>query len=191
MPDYAPTYTPRLRLTYASQGATHRMMVRMPRNFLVADLGNYQNKLIQVLNTLTTWRYTDWTQLGWDLALVDSPIFLPVAYFGSTALAAGTKALPASDAGFYIPFHITFVARTAQGGRVALFVYGVALAGLGAGESGDWRVTSAEDAVVANAVGALATNPLSTGNDDAPVVAWKPYVDFGYAARWVRRERRG
>src|SRR5205809_216539 len=92
MPDFAPNWTPRLRLTYQVYGAKHKVQFRFVRGHTIADAADMGGAMAVVLNALAPVRHTTWTPLSLDFAPMDSDVFLPVAM---PTITGGTNSGPA------------------------------------------------------------------------------------------------
>jgi len=71
-----------------------------------------------------------------------------------------------------------------------IYQYGYALLGAGALDGDDFRITSAENLVIAAAVAALNGAGFLCGNDDLAGV-WYPYANLKYNDYWLRKVRQG
>lgn len=188
MADFAPNYTVRYRVRYSTLGHTHVMLWRIQRGTFGANLGALVAKVTAFLNDLTAARYTDWTVLGADAATEDSDIFTPAT---APTPAAGTAVIPADPISEGI-LSTSFVGRSYAGQKTRLFVYGLLLAPevvLGATPFDNFRVTGAELASIATAVGRLNNNsPALVGSDNVNTT-WYSYVNTKYNDFWLRKIR--
>lgn len=183
MADFAPNYTARYRLRYSTMGKRHAMTFRKhpgggSLDLFIAGVDAFLTTLLPKLNA-------DWTLLSADYAGENSDVFLPA---DMPTLATGGTTTPATG---YRPGFISFVGRGALGSPTRLFIYGTAyLPVVSSGAAGDWRITSAEDSVIANAVGDLNTIPDHAAIDRS-VPTWYPYVNCGYNGYYQRKMRQG
>lgn len=185
MPDYAPQYTPRVRMSYTCQGRTHRSVVRLPRGSLLAAGVSTANDLYSALGDFGIEHlYADWEVTGWAFCPEDTTVFIP--FSGPTGVlgAVSTTGRPINQ----IAMQMTVPYRTAGGGHGFYSLYGTDFNVYGGAEQ-DFRVTAAEDAAVAAFRGQLATFGLY-GNDNFAAI-WAPYANIGFNARWKRRVRNG
>lgn len=183
MADFVPQYTPRLKVSYTSLGASHKLQFRMPRGTAVAALAPFFDKIDVFLSALSPFRYTDWAITAVEFAATDSVLFFPVLHTINPS--AGTQVLPSPIVGLQKALEMGFSGRSVTGGRAVMYVYGVAL-GLTTTVTGDSKVTSGENAAVASAVDVLNGGDPFVANDNGNVV-WKPYSIFKTNDYWRRR----
>lgn len=186
MADFAPNYTARLRVKYSQGGKSHSQTWRVASS--VTDPAGLVSKVELYYADIEGILYDDFTITGADWALADSDVFLPVTPPASPSGAIGIAGFKPTDAAAYIGF----VGRSTLGGKARIFQYGTNYgSNIRTGAFDDWRVTSAEAAVISDAVVRLnETAPALVANDDA-VVVWYEYANVKYNDRWVRRMRRG
>jgi hypothetical protein len=186
MADFAPNFTARFRIKYTSLGKSHSMIWRVASS--VTDPTGIAAKITLFLTDLAPVRFNDWTLVGGEFALADTDVFLP-----SPITAPATGSVSTSGAVLTDPaVSISFVGRTTLGNKARMFLYGTTFRDVVTTSVGaDWRVTSAENAAISDAIVRLnETSPAIVGNDDA-VATWYEYVNVKYNDRWVRRMRRG
>jgi hypothetical protein len=186
MADFAPNYTARYRFNYTSLGKSHSMTWRLASG--VTDPASLATKIGLMLDDLTTFIWDDFAITAASFAPADSDIFLPAVMptFGGGSVAVATSVL-SDSAG-----HISFVGRSALGGKARMFLYGTTIpSGVRTATIWDFKVLSSEIAAISDAIVRLnETGPAIVANDDS-IVSWYEYVNFKYNDRWVRRLRRG
>ena len=187
MPDFAPNYTARLRVTYTVAGATHHTTWRLPAASGYADIGVYAAKFIALLDIMDAKIWSDFTINSWSYQLADGVIFLP---FGGAFWAAGGVS-PSGRSPSQKALALSFVGRSVAGQRAAFFLYGVATNPMTDTDTSDFRIHSAEDTIIGNAVGILNdTSPSLVANDNEDVI-WYEYANVKYNDYWTRRLRQG
>ena len=178
MADYAPNYTPRLKMRYSCQSRNHIAVVRLPRDTSEVEADAVSGQLTDALNTFGLTRlYTDWTVIGWEYCHQDSSVFLPRPTPDLIAGGASVTGRPVNQ----IAMQATFPYRTDAGGHGFFCLYGTNFNVYGGVEQ-DFRVTSAEQADVSELA-------LVGGDNANPV--FRPYCNIGFNARWKRRVRNG
>lgn len=187
MADYVPQWTARYRLTYSVQGHEHDMIFRWARGapIVVADM---VAKVKAFLDQTASVRWTDWTALRAALAVQDSVVFNPTTLPAPNAGTAAITTRATSAAAFYWQFQ----GRSQAGGRASYYLYGVsgaAAIAVGGDVASDFRLTSAESAVVLNAYSALNTgNPTLAANDGFGLLFYN-YVNTKYNDNWLHKIR--
>lgn len=186
MANFAPNYTPRLRVKYSSLGVTHTVLFRDARG--VQSASGLVGKISSFLAALQSILYTDWTVLGADWADEDSDLFLPVT---PPDQPVGAWAIP-SQIGQARTVAISYCGRTAAGGKARFFIYGTGIFfDTAIAMNQDFRSSAVELPVVAATTTVLNTGAqYLRGNDDA-VVTWYPYINFKSNNYQVRKARRG
>lgn len=186
MPNYAPNYTPRLRVRYSSRTKTHAVTWRAARG--ETDPSSLVEKMELYLNALTSLRWTDFTVLGADWAETDADIFLPVtppAPDAGTLSTAGSTVATAAGA-------ISHPGRSANGLRAIFYLYGTGIVqDATSGNESDFRVLGSEVAAVSTAIGVLNETGYPLRGNDGATVTFYPYVNTKYNDHWVRKLRRG
>lgn len=186
MTDYAANYTNRIRLQYQTQGRQHKMLWRI-NSVSEGALVSGANELANFLNALAPFRYTDWTELGWEWSAQGADFFVP--FVPGSVIDPGTQNFdPPTDANVFAGFQ----GITSLGNRASIFVYGVKLTpatGV-ANISQDYRVLSSESATILAAISELNTAVLNVGIDNTNVI-WKNYANVGYNSYWQRKSRQG
>jgi hypothetical protein len=188
MPDFAPNFTPRIKVSYRVQGASHSMLFRTPRGIAVGDIAPYVAVIQDFLDGLAQSMWTDWAVLNTSFCAEDSDIFLPCTGPSSPTGIINTSARVDDDK----PATISFVGRSTFGLRAAVFVFGTSLnARTQPPTSGDWRYTGAEQPAVADALAALNGLSPALAANDGNDVTWYPYANAKYNDHWVSKARRG
>lgn len=186
MADFAPNYTARYRMRYTSLSKNHALTWRVLNT--VTDPAAVAAKMELFLADMEGRLWTDFTVVGADFALADSDVFLPCVAPASPTGAATTNpayAAHAADA-------ISFVSRSAAGGKGRFFLYGTNYGRTeDTAEQVDWRITSGEDATIAAGVARLNETSPSLVCNDNHVAVWYEYANFKPNDRWIRRLRRG
>jgi len=186
MADFAPNYTARYRVRYSSLGKTHSCTWRVASS--VTDPAGVADKFGLFLADMQGSLWEDFTVIGADFAEADSDVFLPAVAPDNPTGAVAVAGSFVSDAAF----QLSFVARTALGGKARFFLYGTNDVELMRDAKGnDLKLLSSESTQISNAVVRLnETSPALVGNDDS-IASWYEYVNMKYNDRWVRRLRRG
>jgi len=186
MPDFAPNYTARYRIRYTSLGKSHSMTWRVASS--VTDPAGIAAKVGLFLADLEPILWNDWTLTGADFALADSDVFLPAVLPDAPTGAVSTSGSVSNDAAI----SLSFVGRSTAGLKARMFIYGTdGAAFLRVADGQDFRLTSAEEPAISDAIVRLnETSPAIVANDDA-VATFYEYVNIKYNDRWLRRFRRG
>jgi len=186
MADFAPNFTARYKLRYSSLNLVHTMQWRIARGSGATGLSNMILKVAAFLNNVVSLRFTDWTALSATYAAEDSDIFLPA---GIGAISAGVAVIPLFPLSESI-VSTGFVGRSLLGQKARVFVYGMQTSPILAEATTDnFRLTNAEQAAIAAAVGTLnSSSPSVVGSDNA-VVTWYPYANVKFNDYWLRRIR--
>jgi hypothetical protein len=78
MPDYAPTYTPRLRVKYRAAGVEHTMLLRAARGASMATTISQRESIFHgIFNAVASLLADDFTFITEDWAATDSDVFIP------------------------------------------------------------------------------------------------------------------
>ncbi len=186
--DYAPNYTGRVLLSYSTAGRTHTTVHRFARGGDVTAAAALASKLVAFLNAIKTKRYNDWTVLNWAFCLSDSDVFLPLT--GVAAPDAGSGGTPDAGVKANGSRAVSWIGRSSGGQKHKFFLYGYAV-GVESGDGVDFKVTSAEDSVVAAGYTALSELAPAHRASDNLNVSWYNYVNVKHNDYWVKRIRRG
>lgn len=187
MPDFAPNYTARYRVRYQVGGAVHTSQLRcLPASQTNAAISSIGSAVFtDIFTALGPAMSDDLTILGADMALRDSDIFLPAEVLPIGAGSVGSVL----DKG-WSPVNLSFVGRSAAGGRAVFRIFGVAINPLASGTiENDYRLTSVESVPVASVVNALNLATVLVANDEESVT-WYPYANISFHAYWQKRARR-
>lgn len=185
MPDYAPNYTPRVKLRYSCQGRNHVLVVRAPRDTTTVEALAIVEQLGAALTTFgDDHLYVDFATTGWEYAAQDTTIFLPLVTAVTVTGAKSAVGRPINQ----IAMQMTMPYRTDSGGHGFLCLYGTDFNVYGSTEQ-DFRVLSNEDLAVETLHDSVQLIALVGGDNANPV--FKPYVNIGFNARWKRRVRNG
>lgn len=187
MPDFAPNYTARIKLRYSVAGATHTMQWRAPSSIGAGDVPDYVAKMETFLNDLEAKLFADFVILGTTYALADSDVFLPTDSPTGIAGTVSTSGRSPSQKAWAI----SFVGRSANGGRAEFFLYGIALNPVTVTSPNDFRIHSTEDSDISTAIGVLDDTPPDLAANDDGLVTWYEYVNAKYNDYWTRRLRSG
>lgn len=186
MPDFAPNYTARYRLRYSVLGHEHTMLFRIARGVGSTGLALMVAKAGDFLTAIEDARYTDWLELSAEYAAEDTDIFAPAAL---PTVSTGTAAIPAQSVS-QSTYAVSFVGRSAAGQKAKFFVYGVSFDPENLVTPGDnFRITSAENAIVAAGVAELNSGAPDIVASDNFGVSWYPYVNGKYNDHWVAAVR--
>lgn len=186
MPNFAPNYTPRVRVTYRVQGALHRLVARIARGSDISAAETAIADLDTAISQLNDRLYVDWEFVGADFCDQDSNLFDPLAV--SFSLTVGTIAT-GTRPGTQKALELTCPYRTSNNGHGFVALYGTGFSPGTEGSTGDFRVTAGEDADVLNFIEALQSAPWVGGNNNS--ARFKNYVNIHFNRRWERRVRNG
>lgn len=188
MPDFAPNFTGRVLCRYSTAGRTHTMLHRFARGGDATAAAGMATKVVAFLNAIKTKRYNDWSVLSWSYCVSDSDVFLPLT--GITAPDAGSGGDPDPAVKANGTRAISWIGRSLDGQKHKFFLYGYAVATEG-GTGVDFKVTAAEDSIIAAGYTALSElSPFHRASDGIQV-SWYNYVNVKHNDYWVRRVRRG
>lgn len=186
--DWAPDYTPRAKITYVSAGLTHSMTIRGHRDeSMLFTTARADAVTAAVSADLENYLFDDFSITKGEYFNQDSNISIP---YTPTPVAAGSNAKSTASVQDKIS-HLTFQGRTTGGTKAKLFVFGVFFNPdvSTPSDEGDFRITGAEDAVIALFISHL--NGLNlVGNDDL-TVAWHNYANLKVNDYWLRQARKG
>jgi hypothetical protein len=188
MADYAPHHTPRLRVKYRVNGRNHSFIIRGPRGATTWNLQGVQVAQ-EFLDAMAPQLDATFTVTGADAAGTDSEVFLPAPDYPSVS---GLSAVVAGED--YRPLFCSFMGRSAQGARAALFLFGFITSPNSADNTAnDYRITSSESAAVQQAVVSLNNTPggLKAHAIDGNPAVWYPYANVGFNAYYQRKARNG
>lgn len=183
MTDYADNFTNRLKLDYTTMGRPHSMVFRAsttPGALLPALIDDVE----AFLNSFASFRFTDWTVTGASYAQAGVDFFLPVV---PPVINAGLATVGGSGRGVV---NINFQGLSTLGNRASIYVYGVNVDPIINAEvdESDYRILRSEDAVMANALDALAAATAITAIDGASIF-WHQYANVNVNSYWQRKSR--
>lgn len=185
MPDYAPTYTPRLHWLYSCQGKNHLATFRFQVTNTFAEAAGFVEEVATALQPFySAVGYADLATRGWEWAENNSTVFLPISTAVEVHGEVSTTGRPINQ----VAMQATLPYRTAAGGKGFLNFYGTNFNVYGSDEQ-DFRIFASEAAVVSDLIDALA--PIGFVGGDNEVVSFKPYINIGLNARWKRKVRNG
>jgi len=186
MPDYAPNFTARYRLTYSVLSHQHTMLWRIQRAVGSVGLALMVDKVRQYLDAMAPVRFTDWTEVSAEYAPEDVDIFAPAALPGSIA---GTAVIPANSKS-QGALAISHVGRSSAGQKARMFLYGTDFSPENPNViTDDFRVFTAENGIIALGVAELNSGaPSIMASDNLPVL-WYSYVNAKYNDYWVAQTR--
>jgi hypothetical protein len=186
MADFAPNFTPRLKLAYQCQSARHATTWRLPIGTARTEVAPFVAKMSAFLQSLAGNLFNDWAVTATTFAEGGSDIFLPVSDVTQpTASSAITGRQPGDKANY-----IQFVGRGEDGARASFYIYGTYYRQDTVGVT-DFRIHNAEDAVISAATGILNETPPTLVAIDDSLVIWYPYVNFKSNDHWVHKVRAG
>lgn len=184
MPDFAPNFTPRYKVNYTVHGKGHSFQVRVARG--TTDPTGVATKMGSFLAAMEGLLLASWTAVSASFALEDTDIFLPAPVPTGFTPASSESGLTTNvDA-----IALSFVGRSANGGRGMLFLYGTGF-GLNVTTAtyADYRITAAESTAISDAVSALdELSPALVANDNG-VVNWYGYANIKANDYWVDQLR--
>jgi len=177
LPPLPPNNTPVIFVHYSYQDQAHTMQMRIAGDFSFED---GMDKLEAFINLMMPIADNSWAVTGVDFRPQGSIIALPVTPIVNTP-ATGGVLVPR-----LLPRESRFIGRgQLTGRRTSISIYGVAFP-----ENPNFRITSAENAVVGNCV-----NALNAASNDAGVTVagdtalWYPYVNLNYNSHWETAAR--
>ena len=185
--DYAPNYTPRVRVKYKSHEKTHTLTVRPASN----DTGGFTTAVSLVDNILTLMKPLMDKRaviLGADYAIEDSDVFLPLDY-GFPQFAA-RAASPAEPDRFNAAVYVSFQGISALGTRTQFFVYGIN--NVHSGHTMDnFRIEYGELNEISDVIDLLLSSSAALRAIDKQGIIWRKYANYGVNAYYQRMARRG
>ena len=185
--DYAPNYTPRVRVKYKSHEKTHTLTVRPASN----DTGGFNTAVSLVDNILTLLKPLmdkNARILGADYAVEDSDVFLPLSY-DFPQFAAKTPSLVDPDK-VNAAAYLSFQGISALGTRTQFFVYGIN--NVHSGHAMDnFRIEYGEWEQVSDVIDLLLSSSGALRAIDKQGIIWREYANFGINAYYQRMARRG
>jgi len=187
MSSYVTEYTSRYKLHYSAAGQTHDMVVRYSNP--TDPPGNaFLLGLIDFLNAMAGFRFTNWSIISESWAKKGDTFFLPLTTPLPAGVNPGTRPVTQPDTegtGFST---FTYLGTDGQPGTVYLFGVGYVQITPGVIPAANWRITTAEDPDILAAVGALQSLPglvTRSGVDGY----FHSYANFKYHAHFVDKVR--
>lgn len=185
MPDYAPNFTARHKLTYSFEGDQHECNTRWPSaNTQLANESLAIDFWTAFFSATAALRHTSFAIVSVEYAAADSNVFLPLASMGE--LAAGTR-VAASGSSQRI-MHSIWPARTSLGHGARFMMFGLAWATAEDVATLDFYVTPAESSIV-QTIATLITASEMVGPDDEDIILTRPRVAYKQNDAWVAKRR--
>jgi hypothetical protein len=175
MPPISPDNTQRFFVDYTVAGFQHTLLCRAGSTVTAADAGATIAALFAAFDSAIYVATID----GFRSAAPGTNVTVPEVWPGDPSYGVGAG-VPANSAQYY-----DMIGRGAAGHRVRVALFGAILVT----DGGDYRMSSAEDALVANAIAVLTSDGdiFLDINYDVPV--WKPYINLGVNAYWRNKIR--
>lgn len=185
MADFAANNTSRYKVRYSSMGLIHDMVFRYdlpaspPAGATIAGVEDF-------LNALVSYRVPDWTVLDESWSAQGNNFFVPLPLTLSVATGTDTTVVSVAQQSAFLSF--VGLSTLGNQARILMFGTGTNPISVGGNDASNWRITSAEDSVIANAVNALNVLPDLVAIDEQPVVFhayanFKNHSHYVYAAR--------
>jgi hypothetical protein len=188
MPDFAPNVTGRVVHTYKVLGKVHRVMIRYDSTGDVTTAEAAGDALSAAIEEMTSLRYSDWADLGWEFCAAGDDVFYPIATI--TSYSAGAVSPSAALGTMHVALQTTFVGRSTLGNLWKQSFYGLAWNET-LTQLGDFRISDAESAPMADARAALASASSDWVAIDNAHVVIKPYATINYNDKWIKILRKG
>ena len=186
MADFAPNFTPRLKLQYRVESTNHAFTWRLPRGTLIAGVTPYVDKVTAFLAAVQGILYSDWVISSASFANEDSDIFLPVAAPTSPTGAGDPPGRLQSQRAIFMQY----VGRGAAGSKGSFYLYG-SVVNTDSTVGQDFRITNAENASVSASVGILTETGDPLVAIDNSQMHWYPYVNVKDNDHYVHKIRNG
>lgn len=185
MPDFAPNFTFRYRVRYSVGGRQHTMQVRGVPATTALQAPLFATSVADFLDALQPARWSDFTILNAAYALADSDVFLPTT---APVILAGAGS-PATRTPSDNALALSFPCRSSAGLRGILFLYGCSYDPSTTSVANDFRITSAEDSDISDAIAALTAAVPTLVCNDGSTANWYPYANLKANDYWVRKTR--
>jgi len=190
VPDFAPDYTARYKITYNDGQARHTQLWRYPGVGDGPELGAVEAVIAAYYTAVENSLWTDFAVISHSYALKDSSIFLPRPAGVVTGNVDPTDVLsprkPRNKAQA-----ISFIGRTALGQRVIFYQYGYAYGVGDSAAANDYRLYATEDADISSSIAALTAGGADLVGSDGAAITWYPYVNSKANDYWVGKVRLG
>lgn len=186
MADFAPNFTPRVKMTYKAGNKPHSLIVRGVRGSTIADAPALANRIAVFVHELRIYLYSDfaWKSVSW--CDQDSEVFLPVSV---SLLAPGGEASPTARIAADDAIQVRAEGVSASGARTSFSIYGL-LFRPSAGSTADFRVYGSELAEVNTAIGALTEiGGAQLYSADGALAMWHNYLNYKYNNYYTTRLR--
>lgn len=188
MPAFGPTWTGRLKISYFGAGAVHTQTWRYPGPASGSGVADLVGTITAYLTALEPLLWSDFVVNAVTVADVDSAVFLPVPNpFTEIVGGSDTATLTPEDKAYTVGF----VGRSTGGHPWHIHQFGLAVAGVQAGNAKNFRLLTGESANVDNAIAALEAGAGTILANDANTVAFYQYANVKANDRWVKKVRRG
>lgn len=182
--DFAPNLTYRYRVTYHSNGLTHRIIFRTgedPPATVGADLF-----LNTILGPIQDFLPTDFALISSEQSAPGADIFLP-ADIDATLTDVAPGATPSKDDG---PNYLTFSGKGNDGTQYRFSIYGVSISPAEV-DGKNYRFELGDNADIDVVLGLLKTDPgltsMTTVNNRQ--VKFRNYANYGVSAYYQRKLR--
>ena len=175
MPPTAPDNTPRYFVDYTVCGFQHTLMCRVDSTVVAADVGATIDALFTAFDssifatTIDDFRFAD----------AGSGVSNPVTWPGASGYGSGAGE-PANTADYY-----DMIGRGPTGKRVRVAIFGATITTFG----GDYRISGAENALVASAIAVLTSDVQMFLDIEFNNPVWKNYINIGTNAYWRNKVR--
>jgi hypothetical protein len=170
-----PNNTQRFYVDYTVAGYQHTLQMRAGSTVEASDASATLAALFAAFDSAIYVATID----GFRSAAPGTNITVPEVWLGDAAYGVGAG-VPANSAQYY-----DMVGRGATGHRVRVAIFGAILVT----DGGDYRMSSSEDALVANALAVLTSDGDMFLDVDYEVPTWKPYINLGVNAYWRNKIR--
>lgn len=186
MADFAPNFTPRVKMTYKAGTKPHSLIVRGPRGMAPGDAADLANRIAVFVHELRIYLYSDFIWKSVSYCAEDSEVFLPVSV---SLLAPGGQVNPSARIAADDAIQVRAEGVSAGGSRTSFSIYGLQFRP-SAGSTADFRVYGAELGEVNTALGAL----TEIGGEllysaDGAVAMWHNYLNYRYNSYYLTRLR--
>jgi hypothetical protein len=175
MPPISPDNTQRFFLDYTTCGYDHTMLCRAGSTVTPADAGATMAAFLAELDSQV--RLV--TITGFRSAAPGTNITVPQTWPGAATYGDG------AGSAFESAQYIDFIGRGATGHRVRVALFGAINVQVG----GDYRMSSAESTVVADAIAALTSDADIFLDVDYEIPVWHAYANLGVNAYWRNKIR--
>ena len=185
--DYAPNFTPRVRVKYKSHEKTHTLTVRPASN----DTGGFLTAVTLVDNILTLMKpLLDQGSviLGADYAVEDSDVFLPLNY--NFPLFAAKPPSTIDPDRLNAASYVSFQGISALGTRTQFFVYGINRIHTHPAMD-NFRFEYGEQEEISDVIDLLLSSSAALRAIDKQGIIWRTYANYGFNAYYQRMARRG